>query len=83
MQRDIGDGSDHGDDRNNRRNPLALAVTRADEISDGGDILGFGKPGNPADQGGAKPDQQDGADINGKKIISRDGGKADGSEKRP
>ena len=36
-----------------------------------------------ADQGGAKPDQQDRPDINGKKIISRDGGKADGSEKRP
>ena len=73
LQRNVGNRSDHGDDRDECSHPLAFAVTRANKISDGCNVLGLGEPGNPADQRRAKPDQQDGPDINGKKIIPGDG----------
>ena len=39
LQRDVGDDPDHGDDRHQAAQQLALAVARGDEVGDGGDAV--------------------------------------------
>ncbi len=83
LQRDVGDAADDGDQRDDGRNRLALAVTGGDEIGDRGDVLLFRQPHDARDQRREQPDHQHRADIDGEEFIAGARGKPDRAEKRP
>ena len=83
LQRDIGHRSDDRDQRDGSGDRLALAVARADEVGDRGDVLAFGELDHAAQQRRAQPDHQDRADIDREEIDAGAGGKADRAEEGP
>ena len=68
LQRDIGHGADHRDQRHDRGDELALAVARGDEVGDRGDVLRLGEPQHLQDQRIAEADHQDRPEIDGQEI---------------
>ncbi len=52
LQRDVGHRADDRDQRHGRRHRLALAVARADEVGDRGDVVGLGELDHAAQHAG-------------------------------
>ena len=77
LQRDIGQGADHRDEADQRRDALALAIARADEIGDRGDVLRFGDGDDAADEAVAQPDDEDRPNIDAEEVEARAIGEAD------
>lgn len=83
LQRDIGNGADGGNAGGKRGDAEALAIARRQKIGDGGDVLGFGQPHDMAQQPVAKRKDENGADIDAKKLKPALRGKPDRAEKGP
>ena len=83
LQRDVGNRSDDGDQRDGGGDGLALAVAGGDEVGDRGDVLRFRQPDHAAQQRCAERDHQDRPDIDREKIDAGAGGEADRAEERP
>ena len=80
---DVGDHADDRDQRDRRRDGLALAVTRGDEIRDRRDVLPLGEADDADHQRIRKADHQHRADIDREKIKSGARSDPDRAEKRP
>ncbi len=50
LERDVGQGAEHGDHGHGRGHDLALAVARRDEVRDRSNVLGLGDPDDAAQQ---------------------------------
>ena len=83
LERDIGNRSDDGDQRHCRRDRLALAVARADEVGDRGDVLPLCELDHPAQQRRAQADHQDRADIDRQEVDAGACGETDRTEEGP
>ena len=83
LQGDVGDRADQGDDGDGRRDRLALAVARGDEVGDRGDVVGLGQPHHAHQQRRAKADHQDRAGIDRQELDAGAAGEADRAEERP
>ena len=75
LQRDVGDHADDGDQRHGRRDRLALAVARRDEVGDRGDVLALGEPHDADDERVAQADHQHRPDIDRQEIVVFSAGK--------
>ncbi len=65
LQRDVGDHADDGDDGHQTAEELALAVTRGDEVGDGGDALGLADPHHLEQERAPQERHQGGAEVDG------------------
>jgi len=83
LQRDIGHRADDRDQRDGGGDRLALAIARANEIGDRGDVLRLREPDHAAQQRRAEPDHQDRAGIDREEIDTGAGGGADRAKERP
>ncbi len=83
LQGDVGHRADDRDQRHGRGDRLALAVTRGDEIGDGGDVVGLGELHDAAQQRRAQPHHDDRAEINGKEFKPGAAGEPDRAEEGP
>jgi hypothetical protein len=75
--------SEDRDQRHGCRHRLALAIARADEVGDRGDVVRFRKLDHAAEHAGAETDHQDRADIDRDEVSRGAGGKADRAEEGP
>ena len=83
LQRDIGHRADRGDQRRDQRDVKALAVARAEEVGDRGDLLGLGQPDDAPEQRKAEQEHQHRADIDRQEFRPALGGEADRAEEGP
>ncbi|MEZ0030173.1 hypothetical protein ABIF68_000543 [Bradyrhizobium japonicum] len=83
LERDVGHRADDRDQRHRCRRRLALAVARADEVGDRGDVVRFRELDHTAQDAGAEPDHQDRADIDREEVGRGAGGEADRAEEGP
>ena len=83
LQRDVGQGSDQRDDRHQRRDLVALAVTGGDEIRDRGGLLALTDINQLAEEGMKQQEDQDRSQVDGEKGQAMLGGIADRAEEGP
>src|SRR5690606_17968070 len=83
LERDVGDGSDNGNQRGDAGDGGTLAITRAEEIGDRGDLLGLGELDDAFEQREAEQEDKHRADIDGEEFEAPFGGEADRAEEGP
>src|SRR5262249_58297204 len=83
LQRDIGHNPDHGNYRDEAAQPLALAVSRSDEIGDGSDAIDLADSDDLQHHEPPKPSHQGGAKVNGQETDPRGSGAPHAAVERP
>ncbi len=83
LQGDVGHDAGHRDDGDKGGDGGALAVAGADEVGDGGDVLGFAEADDAADERQAESEHQDGADVYGQEVEAAGCRQADAAEEGP
>ena len=83
LQRDVGDHADDRNQRHRRRDRLALAVARSNEVRDRRDVLPFGEADDANHQRISKADHQHRADIDGEEIEAGARRHPDRAKERP
>ncbi len=83
LECDVGDGADDGDQRGDRGDGKTLAIARAEEVGDRGDLLGLGEYDDAAKQREAEDEDEHRADVDGEEFEAALGGEADRAEEGP
>ena len=83
LKRDVWDRADDRDQRHGGGDGLGLAVAGGNEVGDRRDVLRLGEPHDAHDQRPAKPDHQDGTDIDRQEVEAGARGEAHRAEERP